>query len=357
MYKIHLLPAAYGDSILIEYGETEPKYILIDGGPFYNDKELAPALKRVAPNLKVLELLVVTHIDIDHIDGIVTMLNDPEFSVTVKDIWFNGFKELEKVSGFLGALQGEYVSALIKEKQLPHNKWFEGEPVMVKDYAALPVIDLEEGMKLTLLNPGKNALIKLEKVWKDELLKYGTDADYLEKLGEDKRYQFRGWLGDIPIDQLQEAEVDGDTSKPNGSSIAFIATYKGKSCLLSGDANSDYLLKAIEPMLEASGETRLKLDAWKLSHHGSKKSNLEILMQKIECKKILVSSNGAKYEHPDDECIAKLLKHNGPGIEFYFNYNTKFNNRWADIALQEEYHFKSFYPVDSDEPGISLPLI
>lgn len=357
MYNIHLLPAAYGDSILVEYGEAAPKYILIDGGPFYNDKELAPGLKRAAPHLKELELLVITHIDIDHIDGIVNMLNDPGLSVTVKDIWFNGYKELEKATGVLGALQGEYISALIEEKKLPHNIHFDGEPVMVKKYSDLPVIELEEGMKLTLLCPGKDALVKLEKVWKDELKKYGTDADYLEKLEEDKRYQGRGWLGDEPIETLQEAKVNPDTAAPNGSSIAFIATYKDKSCLLAGDANSDNLLKAIKPMLEASGEERLKLDAWKLSHHGSKKSNLDRLMERIECKKMLVSSNGAKFKHPDQECIAKLLKHNSPGIEFYFNYNTEFNERWADIALQEEYQFKAFYPVDDDEPGITVSLI
>lgn len=92
MYNVHLLPAAYGDSILIEYGKTESQYVLIDGGVYYNFEELVQAIKQVAPELKRLELLVITHIDTDHIDGILTILNKEDIPFIVKDIWFNGFQ-------------------------------------------------------------------------------------------------------------------------------------------------------------------------------------------------------------------------------------------------------------------------
>src|SRR5690606_31646473 len=94
MYNIHLLPASFGDSILIEYGDDQPNYILIDGGPYFAFKDVFSAMKKVAPRLDTIELLVVTHIDIDHIDGIVNMLNGNELPFKIEQVWFNGWKQL-----------------------------------------------------------------------------------------------------------------------------------------------------------------------------------------------------------------------------------------------------------------------
>lgn len=52
---------------------------------------------------------------------------------------------------------------------------------------------------------------------------------------------------------------------------------------MSGDTPSDLLLKAITPMLESEGSEKLLVDCWKLAHHGSKKSTLDQLMNKIDC--------------------------------------------------------------------------
>lgn len=357
MYKIHLLPAAYGDAVLVEYGKTSPRYFLIDGGPYYNFEDLAAGIKRVAPKLKTLELLVITHIDIDHIDGIVTILKRAKLPFKIKDVWFNGYDQVEGISDTLGVLQGEYISELIEDKDLPHNKSFKGNPVVVKDYKKPPVIKLTGDMNLTLLSPGKIALEKLHAEWKKLVKKYGKDPDFGQLLEEDKRYDSDDdILGDLSIEKLQETKVAGDKAIANGSSIAFIGTYGGKSCLFAADATSDYLLEAIDPILNKTGKSRLKLDAWKLAHHGSKKSTLDKLMKKIDCKKLLVSSNGAKFKHPDQATIAKLLKHNGPNLQIYFNYSTEFNERWSDPDLQDEYKFKAYYPKNPDKPGISLKL-
>lgn len=356
MYNIHLLPASYGDSILIEYGTSSSKFILIDGGPSDNFDELVAGLKRVAPKLKTLELLVLTHIDIDHLDGIITMLNRDKLPFKIKEVWFNGCEQIIHFGDTLGVLQGEYISSLIGQKKLMQNKHFKGNAVYVSDYAKLPVINFG-GMSLTLLSPGDAALEKLYTTWIKEIKKFGDNTDFLKKLGKDKRYaSVTDILGEPTIEQLQNTHVSGDTSVPNGSSIAFIATFEGKSCLFAGDATSDYLLKAINPLIEKSGKERLKVDAWKLGHHGSKRSTLEKLMEKIDCKKILLSSNGKKFKHPDKETIAKLLKNNGPNIQLYFNYKTIFNEKWDDRSLQQKYKYKVNYPKNEGIPGITLKL-
>ena len=356
MYKVHLLPAAYGDGILIEYGTTDPKYILIDGGPYYNVQEMATGLKKLAPDLKRVELLVITHIDTDHIDGIVTLLNSATLPFEIGDLWFNGFKQIEPFDDLLGSLQGEYISALIKKKKIPHNLAFNKKAVYVADPSDLPVIKLPGGMELTLLSPTGTGLSKLHKKWVDELKKYGDDPNFLKKLGQDKRYESDDDLLGLDIERLNATKVKGDTAAANGSSIAFIATYAGKSCLFAGDATSDYLLPSIQTLIKRQGGERLRLTAWKCAHHGSKKSNLDKLMQKIDCKNMLISTNGAKFKHPDQECIAKLIKNNGPKVKLHFNYETEFTIIWKSPKLQTKYDYTTLYPKNKTAGGISIKL-
>jgi beta-lactamase superfamily II metal-dependent hydrolase len=357
MYNIHLLPASYGDCILIEYGKSgSPKYILIDGGPYENFEEMVAGLKRVVPKLKTIELLVLTHIDIDHLDGMITLLNRDKLPFKIKQVWFNGYDQIESFGDTLGALQGEYISVVIKTKKLVHNKSFKGEAIYIDDYNKLPKIKLSDGMILTILSPGKEALEKLHGKWKEEIKKYPKNADFAKMLGKDKRYDSDEDILGITVEGLQKVKVTGDSSVPNRSTIAFLAEYDNKVCLLAGDATSDYLLKAIEPILTKSGKSRLKLTAWKLAHHGSKKSTLDKLMSKIDCKKMLISSNGKKFKHPDKETIAKLISNNGPNLQFYFNYKTEFNDIWAKPEWQTKYKYKANYPKKANEPGISIKL-
>ena len=52
--------------------------------------------------------LVITHIDFDHIGGVLSLLQDKDLGVTFHDIWFNGWRHLPG-SGFeeFGPVQGE----------------------------------------------------------------------------------------------------------------------------------------------------------------------------------------------------------------------------------------------------------
>lgn len=356
MYNIHLLPATFGDAILIEYGtKAAPHYILIDGGPYYVFDEVFEAIRRIAPAMEALELLVVTHIDIDHIDGTVKMLNQSNLPFQIKEIWFNGREQLMEAanSDILGSLQGEYLTDLIADKKLPHNQCVKGKPICITDYNKLPVILLPGGMEITLLSPGRQALVDLIPVWDEELKDKNVESEW----ETDTRYA-DDLLGETELDveALQLTEAKGDKSAANCSSIAFIAAYKGKRCLFAADAPSDALLAAINPMLEASGEERLQVDAWKLAHHGSKKSTQDHVMEKIDCKTMLISSDGKRYRHPDTPVIAKLISNNGPDLSFYFNYRTAFNEMWDNENLKEQYRYEVVYPEDNNQPGISIAL-
>ena len=359
MYNIHLLPASFGDSILIEYGDPEtPHYILIDGGPFFAFENIDKVLRTQYPKLKKIELLVVSHVDIDHIDGIVVMLNQEKLPYEIGEIWFNGYNELAAVTSGdeLGAKQGEYLSTLITELDLKHNQAFDG-PVLI-DGGHLPEIKLDGGMVLTLVSPTKESLSELKEEWEETMEKAGLvsgDAvGALERLKEDKRYVYEpdDVLGDPDFDDLLAEKHKIDKSPANRSSIGFLATYGGKTCLFAGDTPSDLVIESIEKMEDPES---LSLDAWKLAHHGSKKSTHPRLMEIIDCKKMLVSSDGKRYRHPDPEVIAKLIDKKGPGVELYFNYKTQYNDYWDKEKYKERHEYNAFFS-DDGESGIKISL-
>jgi hypothetical protein len=355
MYNVHLLPAAFGDGILVEYGQPgDEHYILIDGGPYYNFENLADAIKQVAPQLKTIDLLVITHIDIDHIDGIITLLNQNSLPYTINEVWFNGYNELKslekiKRSDWLGEVQGEYLSNLIEKKKLAHNKtYFNGMAVCVVDYKTLPVVEIAGGMELTIVSPGFNDLLTQRNSWKKAIDKIGGKDAIMKRWENERRYP-----GDILGDDLGGTEVE-DTSLANRSSIAFLAKYDDKTVLFAGDTPTDRMLKAIGPILEKTNKERLSLSGWKLAHHGSKKSTHTELMQKIDCTKMLISSNGARYFHPDPECIENLLKINGD-VNLFFNYRTKYNDIWEDKTRMPGCRYNTYYPPDG-KTGISVSI-
>ena len=69
MVDIFLLPAYEGDCILIRYGEVNgvKLNILVDGGVYVNNKDVAAIIEYAYSNNEKIDILI-THIDGDHID-------------------------------------------------------------------------------------------------------------------------------------------------------------------------------------------------------------------------------------------------------------------------------------------------
>jgi len=96
-FRIKLLPALHGDCIWIEYGEAgATHHVLVDGGPLGAFGALRAHVEALPADARDVELLVVTHIDADHIDGIVKLLRHPELGLTFREVWFNGWPQLER---------------------------------------------------------------------------------------------------------------------------------------------------------------------------------------------------------------------------------------------------------------------
>jgi beta-lactamase superfamily II metal-dependent hydrolase len=370
MFKIEMLPAGHGDSLLVSYGEPDsPHYVLIDGGPYYayrnkrfvERKTLSTRVKRLVDGGGRLELLVITHVDADHIEAVVRLLGNRPSGLDIQDVWFNAWKHLApSPEDLLGPVQGEMLSALIQREGLPWNVAFGCEAVAVKPGEVSPPVTLPGGLQLTLLSPTPVELAGLRGTWEEALCKEGLDPDSPEEaLARLKvsRLKPDDYLGERrpDVDMLAEEPFESDDSPANGSSIAFIAEFEGKRCLFAGDAHPAVLETSVRRLLDERGESRLHLDAFKISHHGSKGNLSPDLLGLLACERYLVSTNGSYFDHPDEEAIARIVVHGGGGPVLCFNYRSEENAVWDDAVLKDEYGYHTIYP-DEEHQGLIAEL-
>ena len=185
--RIIILPAFNGDCILVEIQPSH--YILIDGG--YVDtyeKYLLPTLEEIAARGGELDIVVVTHIDCDHISGIIRMMED--MPIRIKEIWYNGYRHIQSVAvtaaeketfvhrniskesqaekaKTISAKQGCTLSALIARNGIPWNTSAKGYTIMA------PMTSPLGDAIIHVLSPNNKNIEALESFWKKRLIKDG----------------------------------------------------------------------------------------------------------------------------------------------------------------------------------------
>lgn len=124
-----------------------------------------------------------------------------------------------------------------------------------------------------------------------------------------------------------------DTELPNGSSISLLVEHDGRRVLLAGDAHPDTLLRSIAPLAKAEGG-RLRVDLFKVSHHGSRGNVTRELVELLDCRRFAISTDGTRHGHPDPEAVARMLAFAPPGRrELLFNYASERTLPWGDADL------------------------
>ena len=341
-----MLPADHGDAILLEYGPGRRlRYrVLIDGGAETAYRDVRERLRAIRPDRqgrRRIDLLVISHVDGDHIEGVVKMLQDDELALAVGDVWFNDWNHLEPlVAGtapkHLGPEQGEFLGALLVQQGRSWNRAFAGGTIVAPPAGRLPVRRLG-GMRFTIVSPTIDTLIALRQRWRSAIEAAGFEPGSREKALE--QFAARRWakapkpsvLGD------ERRRKTLDHSVANGSSIAVIAEYRDRRLLLAADAHADVLRQAIErwrdeePTTRAGSDGRVDFDVFKLSHHGSSKNLTPQLLDVITCPTYLVSSSGRRFRHPDVDTV-KMLVDRHPLTEppvVGFNYRSPQTEVWA----------------------------
>lgn len=356
MFNIKFFPARFGDAIRIAYGDpVAPRLVLIDGGTGSTRMHILADLNAFAARGAVLDLIVVTHIDRDHIEGIIKLLEDTSFDMPVGDFWFNGWRDLPDNADDepFGPVQGEELSVQFLKRKRRWNEKFAGKAVVVPDAGPLPTVTLDGGLKVTLLNPRTEHLADLKPVWAEKVREAGLEPGYgLEEpddavLTDDEGF---GAVGLPDIAELAASAYEDDRSEANRSSIAFLAEYAGRCVLLTGDAPAGPLLAALERLSPAR---QIPLSLLKVSHHGSKATTSRELIEKVRCPLYVISTNGNSYEHPDVEAIARIISAAGRPLTLAFNYRSPVNALWDNEIVRLKYGYSTRYPT-ADEEGIEI---
>jgi beta-lactamase superfamily II metal-dependent hydrolase len=347
---IHMLPARHGDALVVEYGDR-PHRLLIDGGPRSSAtlELLRDAVAR-AGDEGGFDLVVVTHIDADHITGILKLAEDRRTPLAAGDLWFNGWQHLP--TDVLGAKQGEALSAAIRRRRLPWNRAFAEQAVMAPDDEPFPTVDLPGGMTLTVLGPTRRELAALRPVWKREVEKAGL----VPGVGAATPPGEPDVLGDRPLDveALSAEPFVEDDSEANGASIAFLAEFGGSSALFTGDTHATVLTAALRRLASERGVERVSVDAFKLPHHGSRFNLSRELMESVAADRYLFSTNGDIFRHPDPTAVARIVVDRSD-CELAFNYRTPETERWDSSRLRRRYRYRTVYP-EGDVPGLRVTL-
>ena len=362
MFRIELLPAAHGDSIWVEYGDpARPRRIVIDGGPAPTyEKGLFARLQRLKKG-DLIDLFVVTHIDSDHIDGAVILLQHANvIGVRFGEIWFNAWPQLAPVGPDTYApQQGEFLGALLDGPGLREiwNTRTERKVIVVPETGPLLEYKLPDDARLTLLSPGLAQIKRLRARWSSAMRDFcGDTAEALRRLEARGAYR-------PPVLQpvFGGTSFGGDRSVANGSSIAFMLEHDGSSCVFGADAFPRVLAASLRRLSEARNPGRaapIRLDAFKLSHHGSLGNVSDDLVSAVECSRWLVSTNGDLYEHPNQDTARLIAKH-APGSEFLCNYKSATTVAFADNSSNPAWH--THYPGEGaragEKGGIVLDLL
>ena len=316
MFNLHVIQAEFGDSMLIEYGSNaHPKYILIDGGPAgVYESFLRQSIVDIV-GTSTLEAAVVTHVDADHIKGILDLLaelksqqdNGDNLYLQIRDLWLNTFSNTVDTSNTLtnrinsllsnaatngiqmastaialnGIREGNKLTTLCNILGIPMNSPAPQGVIRVGSPNAPLTYD---NLTITIVGPTQENLDELQREW-DEWLSQREN-----EMGE----------GSFNILSMS------DKSVPNLSSIAFLVEGSGRRILFTGDGRGDHLLQGLKKKgLLPNG--RIELDVLKVAHHGSDRNTDRDFFERVKARIYVISANG-KYKNPDYTTLTWIVE-------------------------------------------------
>lgn len=349
-----------GDCLMLESGGSKPVRMLIDGGMEVSyKKHVAPALSK----LPQLDLVYVSHIDDDHIAGVLKLFDDMvDWRVytyqrsqgntshakprvprppPVRELWHNPFSEqvgdnteqIEKLLATAASLQaaaglGELSAhgddspagiitgvnqavrlrrrASAQQLNIPVNTPAKGR-LMLADNSDKPIT--LGPLKIHVIGPFKSQMLKLRKEWNTWLAK---SKAALQKIREDADRVRRG-MGLSELDQLiqpllfeAKAFANVDVSEANITSLMLLVESAGKRLLLTGDGIAEDILKGLKlrGLLRADGT--MHVDVLKVQHHGSDRNIDPDFCRRITADHYVICGNGFQ-DNPELAVIDAII--------------------------------------------------
>ena len=381
----HNIPVDNGDCHFIRLIDGEDQYvIMVDCGSFNNPVQAY--IERECR--KHIDILVVTHIDDDHIKGVITMLNkykdDDVFQID--KIWFNSYQSTgEEETRKLTPEETEVILRLksdLKHKLKPYTGEISTNQSMtlaetllsVPKYekawnlraitTSTPVQRLGRWGKISFVSPSPERLKDLMKdyakwIYEHLYRKLGANEKYE---GSENIFEILVRYADVNKHILSEGQVSAaetltesllrekskpsrlDDSSTNGSSIAFVWKKGRHRILMLGDAWADEVTRGLLKAF-SKGRYPLLFDFVKVSHHASAANTTSTLLDHIDSKDWFISGyTNSKKEHL--KTVSRIILQ--PFISNRVNMrNLHFNCKTddyktlseADEALKNSLHF------------------
>ena len=354
MLALDVVQAAFGDCLVLRYGSLErPRALLVDGGPSGTwEHHLRPVLARLAEQGTVIDAVVLSHIDNDHVTGLLDLFEElarvrqgarvdrptsPPTLPRIRALWHNAFslaaggmdiaprvrealtsmaateallrvgRIAPPVTGFAplrpGVAEGDALQWAATALRIPINDRFTDARVLLDDTPSLRLA----GPRVDVVGPGQEILAKLREEWLRWLERHGREL----------------------ATGRPTSGVAPDRSVPNLSSIVLLVRSRGRSVLLTGDGRGDHVVEGLRErgLLDAQG--RLHVDVLKVPHHGSSRNATPAFFRSITATTYAISADG-RYGNPDAECLASIVdaaRADGRRIELVLTNETDASRR------------------------------
>jgi beta-lactamase superfamily II metal-dependent hydrolase len=389
--KLTVFQSDKGDCTLVT--GADGKLMLADGGMGVSyTAHVAPHLNALRLQDKKLDLVYLSHIDDDHIGGILRMLDDevdwrvhehmlktgnmahkPPTSKrppVISNIWHNAFHELvgqnagaienmlaasavalsgttnaqiEQVALSQSNLANSTAQALklarrvgIDQLKIPLNKPASGKLMFVRETKRAIKLG---GMSLFIIGPFKEDLEILRNDWNKWL---NENADALKKIQQQAKTDAHDIADEVeriiqPL--LAQAKAMGNRSKvtpPNLASLMLLVTEGKKNLLLTGDGHADDILKGLAHYGKFDASGKLKVDVLKVQHHGAEHNIHEEFCRRIIAANYVFCGNGFM-TNPETDVIDLIVKTRlkEPGnFKLWFNSNSGIPGMNADNVEQ-----------------------
>jgi beta-lactamase superfamily II metal-dependent hydrolase len=360
--KLRVFQADKGDCLLLT--SQQWANILIDGGmPMAYDEHIAPFLGAMQKRGEVIDLVYVSHIDRDHIGGVLRLLDSVfdwrvfDFQKSngdqpaapslprppqIKGIWHNAFGAMvsknvgpiqnlmaqsaallsmatdpqwQVLAGEMGELSQSVDDALkvsqrIASKQLkvPLNAAFDGRLAMVREPRGAELS--LGGMKVSVIGPFEEDLAVLRDEWDEWLDKNTQKVKAILKQASIDESQL-GQVGGAALASLGQA-VDGlgdrsAVTAPNLASLMLLVEESGKKVLLTGDGHWKDILAGLEFHRKLDAAGRLHVDVLKVQHHGAEHNWTHAFAEQITASQYVFCGNGM-HQNPDLRVVESVLK-------------------------------------------------
>jgi beta-lactamase superfamily II metal-dependent hydrolase len=361
--KLHIFQSENGDCLLLE-GQDRSR-ILCDGGVTASMKSFVREhLGRLRDQGERLDYVYVSHIDDDHIAGVLQLLEDeldwriyehhhnlgdndvPRPGVPrppeIGGLWHNAFRDqvgenTGDIEDMLAAAAPSLIGTNIKALRLVGEDLADiatsiPQAIRVSRLAApellgIPVNVLPNtqgpaklimrgqaqpfqvgGLRITVIGPGKQELEDLRKGWNTWLRKNLENVKQIRAELKRRAEQFSS--GQLKENAFDLGDWNGipdfkSVTAPNIASLMLLVEEDGKRLLLTGDGQQDYILKG----LKAEGflsDGALHLDVLKVQHHGSE-HNIDANFCRVVSADHYVFCGNGKHGNPEPSVLETVF--------------------------------------------------